>query len=258
MTSAIGGTHTIDGLYIVHTFTENGSLIFTKGGTCEVLVLAGGGAGGNSTNSIRSGGGGGAGGLILDTLTLSGSLDIVVGAGGLSGRPSNNGEDSELGTYLTAFGGGFGAHGDNATEVGGDGGSGGGSRGKDAAPGLGTPGQGNDGGSGISTGLHRGAGGGGGAGGPGGPAISNRASKAGIGLSSSITGTPTIYGTGGTTFDRSPSDEPSNTGNGGTGGNAQADGGAGGSGLVIVRYLLPLKTSITRTKSGLVRMNRHP
>jgi len=55
--TAVGGTKTSAGGYVIHTFTENGSFTPNFSGTVEVLVVGGGGSGGGST----AGGGGGGG-----------------------------------------------------------------------------------------------------------------------------------------------------------------------------------------------------
>jgi len=111
--------------------------------TVEYLVVAGGG--GSSSNIS---GGGGAGGFRTASgfaVTAGSALTVTVGAGGALGF---NGADSVF-SSITSVGGGAG--GDNSTYVGKDGGSGGGAgRIANSTPhagGLGTSGQGNNGGS---------------------------------------------------------------------------------------------------------------
>jgi hypothetical protein len=125
-------------------------------------------------------------------------------------------------------------------------------------PGSGTSGQGNNGGFGTTDlGASSTGGGGGGAGGVGGNGSSQVAGNGGIGLLSSISGTPTYYGggggggcvagfsytggTGGAGGGGNGSNGTSaaaagtvNTGGGGGGGGTS--GNAGGRGVVIVRY----------------------
>ena len=126
-----GGTVTISGGYIIHSFTTTGTSAFVpaSSGSVEVLIVGGGGGGGNSL-----GGGGGAGGVIWIPATnvISGtSYPVVVGAGG---GPQANGQNSSV-FGATAAGGGTSAGYDRG--VGTTGGSGGG-----AAAGEGTLNQG--------------------------------------------------------------------------------------------------------------------
>src|SRR5690348_883831 len=106
--SCTGGTVTTSGVYRIHTFTSNGTLTCTGGGSANYLVVAGGGGGASGT-----GGGGGSGGVLAGTATLSsGSYTITVGSGGsagASGAANNggNGNDS-LFDGLDAVGGGGG------------------------------------------------------------------------------------------------------------------------------------------------------
>lgn len=234
----------------------------------DYLVVAGGGSGGSGTG----GGGGGAGGLLESSaypVTAGIAYTVTVGAGGASttynspvaenGLPGNN---SSFGPAITATGGGAGVIG--GVPDGGSGGSGGGagtSPGADGGPG--TPGQGNNGADvqdpfpGLSIG-----GGGGGAG----AAATNR--NGGAGAASPITGTPVNYAGGGgagvyngtstpsvggiggggdggyntnAIGDGEPGDANTGGGGGGGGGTAPAAAvdvvsGAGGSGIVVVRY----------------------
>ena len=85
-----GGTLSISGGYIIHSFTTTGTSAFVPAfsGSVEVLIVGGGGGGGPSL-----GGGGGAGGVIYIPATnvISGiSYEIVVGAGGPSGTKGGN------------------------------------------------------------------------------------------------------------------------------------------------------------------------
>lgn len=115
-------------------------------------------------------------------------------------------------------------------------------------------GQGYDGG--VSTNLDAYtsyAGGGGGAGGKGedGLAVNKRSGQGGVGLCCDFSGTARMYGgggaggRGGSGTDSAGTDGVPQTGGGGGGGGGQlwdgANGGAGGSGIVIVRHRLPPK-----------------
>ena len=76
-----GGTYTAVGGYKYRTFTSSGALQQTGSGTVDMLVVAGGGSGAGANNS--NGGGGGAGGYLSGSLTLTaGTYNIVIGAGG--------------------------------------------------------------------------------------------------------------------------------------------------------------------------------
>jgi len=258
---ATGGTSTntymVNGTkYIVHIFTEGGTFVPDNELEVEYLVVAGGGGGGADYFS-RGGGGGGAGGFLANT-SLSLPVDtytIVVGAGGAggsgaSGEAQNGGDSSITNAALTvnivATGGGGGGNSKSAGAAGGSGGGGGSQNG--SAGGAGEAGQGNDGGAGngAST-IQDSGGGGGGAGGPGGDAGVGVAGVGGAGLSSSIRdGTPVTYAAGGNGSvygeQGTVTDEDDNTGNGGDSveqlGN-DSPGGAGGSGIVVIRYVLP-------------------
>lgn len=147
---AFGGDIVVQsGGYWYHAFLSSGVFSPTQSLSCDVLVVAGGGAGGH--RSSRGGGGGGAGGVLFSTQTLSGSQAITIGAGGTGIRfdgvnQSTSGTASRVGTLVEAVGGGFG---DNLGTQGGTGGSGGGNAGltlTTTAGGLGTSGQGNNGG----------------------------------------------------------------------------------------------------------------
>jgi PKD-like domain len=285
-----GGTVTTSGGYRIHSFTTAGgpyTLTVPTGfaGNVEALVVGGGGGGG-----YNGGGGGAAGGLTFNpTYALTSGTDITnitVGAGG-SGAGGNasgsNGSSSVFGTITATYGGGGGSRcvGCNAAAGGSGGGGGGGQNPTEstaaAAGGSGTANAGGNG-SGISSDLGNwsAGGGGGGAGSAGRPSNCVNTSYAyagngGLGLSYSISGSPTYYaggggggatsvsgpfaqlaaGTGGSgvggsgacynngTAAFSPASAPgtANTGSGGGGCTAGGcTGGSGGSGIVIVRY----------------------
>ena len=201
----------------------------------DYLVVAGGGGGGGW------GGGGGAGGFISGSefFTPGASLSVTVGSGGAEGvsdggyQPGGNGSDSSIFSSgilnINSIGGGGGGYFPGNPGLNGGSGGGGGIDGSSTIQGgLGTSGQGNNGGAqfGTSTAPYAGGGGGGGAGQVG---NSNQTSgfyyggNGGNGLQSSITGTPTYYagGGGGHTDGRtvnSPSVSQGGLGGGGNGG----------------------------------------
>jgi len=219
----------------------------------EYLIVAGGGGSGGGGNTGYHSGGGGAGGLRSGSTQLlaSTNFQISIGSGGTAGTQSGdsgfiggNGINSTA-LGLTAIGGGGG--GGNATNAGkgAAGGSGGGGAlyATTSGFGVGTSGQGNDGGNGSNSA----SGGGGGSGGIGGNASSGTGGNAGAGTVSSITGSSVNYAgggagrgssQGGTSNGGTPvnTNGSSNTGNGGGGTLAEA-GRAGGSGVVIFKYL---------------------
>jgi hypothetical protein len=252
-----GGIITTNGSYTIHSFTNVGTTTFTVPSPCsiEYLVIAGGGSGGSGR-----GGGGGAGGVLSGSTTLqAGSYTITVGAGGASTSNDNqgiDGESSSIGTLIVATGGGGG--GGWQIRSGRNGGSGGGvCAPTSASPGTGINGQGF---SGASQASDNAGGGGGGAGGSG------SGSTGGIGISTTIRGSleyyaggggaggygneyglayggvyAQSYGTygGGNGSDGSRpnyQDAKPNTGGGG-GGQITYYSGAGGSGIVIIRYI---------------------
>ena len=277
-----GETPTVDGDYTVVRFLETGEFITPSGVTeGEALVVAGGGGG--------SGGGGGAGGYLTGTQTLSGTMTVTVGAGGTAGQNGGylihggQGGGSSFGTRTAAGGGGGG----EAYIPGSDGGSGGGggyglTDFYEEVPlgGTATPsGQGNDGGNNANYGGDPWpTGGGGGAGADGGDATSaTAAGNGGAGLNNDIvetgvnvgyagggggcvtsnsgTGYVTTASHGGGRGTRASLDGEAGTastgGGGGGCGSGSADyyGGAGGSGIVVVRYLTPIQYTGTGTST---------
>jgi hypothetical protein len=179
-------------------------------------------------------------------------------------------------TTITAIGGGSGSSESGVTRTASNGGSGGGGGGHSGARGTGTAGQGNNGGAATAPGD----GGGGGAGAPGGNGNSANggtpARAGGIGVLNDITGTSTYYGggggasgdarngtTGGTgglggggngaaaSSGSAPTNGAPNTGGGGGGaagtnsvGSVQRTG-AGGSGVVIIRWITATAPTFT-------------
>jgi hypothetical protein len=107
-------TSTIDGEYIVHTFTQSDYLNIKSEGIVEYLLVGGGGAGGGN----YAGGGGGGGSVVTGFKRLGvGTYDIIVGAGGAGGddvgaavggvRDGKDGGDTKA-FGITAYGGGVG------------------------------------------------------------------------------------------------------------------------------------------------------
>jgi hypothetical protein len=261
--TATGGATTsiVEGgvTYRLHTFTSVGTTNFVVqnpgnwGNSYEYLLIAGGGSGG-----IDVGGGGGGGGFRTGffNITQPTTIPITVGAGGLSGSQRGGNSTIGLPTPIVSQGGGAGATWDG--NRGGDGGSGGGGAGGSGAVqggGTGTTGQGFNGSAGAPNQALEG-GGGGGAGGPGGISTNGQGGAGGPGRPSTITGTTIFYsGGGGGGSDSTPgtggigggangslrisSAAPSaaaNTGGGGGGNGCCGPSGAGGSGIVIIKY----------------------
>ena len=269
--------------YRVHVFTSTGTSTFSvlQGGEAEYLIVAGGGGGGSNRENIHYGsGGGGAGGVITTAGTQidAGTYAIVVGGGGIGaggeGGAASNGEDSVF-LNQTAIGGGAG--GGRTGTSGGSGGSGGGGGSlwtstRTTPGGSGTLGQGNNGGNGFNTSGSVGyaSGGGGGAGGPAQDATNDSPTAGGIGIVNNYSGTSVFYGGGGgataasivrpgglggggdAAYNADGLNGVDNTGGGGGGGKQQdgirVDGGAGGSGIVIIRY--PLRQNNPETAAG--------
>ena len=259
-----GGTISTAGGYNIHTFTSSGTLTVegqTKDGV-DYIVVAGGGGGGGT----RAGGAGAGGVVVATSQTLSvGDHTITIGGGGAAGSGVDSGSQggtSSLGSAQSCVGGGYGGGQGNP---GGDGGSGGGSSdGAAGGAGDGTSGQGNDGGG--STGS-TGGGGGGGKNSAGVTPSSYAGGNGGTSLSNSYSGSSVEYGGGGGGGSRDNSARGDGGGNAGSGGkttgtnatagtanrggggggggrdnsgdSAHKNGAAGGSGIVIVRYLTP-------------------
>ena len=246
-----------DGTYWYHTFLSSGTFTPQKGLSADYLVVAGGGAGGFSAP-----GGGGAGGLrctvgatggggsLESPLSLASGTNytVTIGAGGAfvgSTGFGASGSNSVFATITSTGGGGGGFGG----QVGLTGGSGGGGAESATTGGAGTANQGFAGG--------RGNGGGGGAGAVGfagygfGVTLANSGGIGGAGVTTSISGSSVTYASGGSAYYAAPSPtrspNPASGGGGGasvnsgvanSGGGGAADYGSGGSGIVIVRYLV--------------------
>lgn len=264
-----GGTITEPGNgYRYHFFTDSTQaeqLVVSLPVTYDILVVGGGGGGGG-----QNGGGGGAGGYREFTSKefTAGSYSIVVGSGGPDSPSNGQGLVGSATTVhhpggpMVSAGGGYGGGGSGA-QPGGDGGSGGGGRQNtptsgNIPAGAGnvppqSPSQGNPGSQGTADGG--GGGGGAGAAGSGGTGGVGRAAFSGD------TGIPSDYGTSGPSAGRwfaggGSGTRPTtgggdgggggpntagttNTGGGGGGAPNPGTGRAGGSGIVILKQLIP-------------------
>ncbi len=248
------GTEVVGGrVYRWHKFTTSGSLTLDPGVEviAELLAAGGGGGGGGAFQAgAQYAGGGGAGGLYNATYELAAAdspITVTIGAGGAGGAGTSfgsgtvggtgsTGSDTIFGTVTAPGGGGGGGSGDAdlnpAGGAGGAGGSGGGGGETYGAAGARVAGYGYAGGPAGGPGSGSSAGGGGGAGSAGG------SGGAGSGVVSALDGTSSTYAAGGAP-NGSQAAGTANTGNGGAGayGNVSINsGGAGGSGVVIVRY----------------------
>jgi hypothetical protein len=264
---AFGGTITQDATYTYHTFGASGTFIPQQSLTADCLVIAGGGGGGNA------GGGGGAGSLIHRTgfsLTAT-NYSITIGTGGAgdttrTNAPAGSGTPSTF-NGISATGGGGGTS-NNGNNNGGAGGSGGGAvgtgAGGTASAGTLNGGTGyvNIGGGSVSGGnLGQGGGGAGGVGGTqnapsgglggvGSSLFSSWLTATGMGQGGFIAGGGAGYsdltnagglGGGGNsgigTTDGASGLRNTGGGAGGSRNESTGNGGNGGSGVVIIRYL---------------------
>ena len=267
---ASGGNIDYDGTYWIHTFLTSGTFTPQTGLTCDYLVVAGGGG-----SAGYNGGGAGAGGL-RSTVTATGgggSLEsalsvvsgtaytVTVGAGGSAGNNAAGssgtaGTNSTFST-ITSTGGGQTTSDANGS-TGGSGGGGGGATGVSRTGGAGTTNQGFAGGNNVTSGNYP-SGGGGGAGAVGNNGSGSVSGNGGAGVATSISGSSVTYaggGGGGSTVDGATRGTGGtggggnggasgsagtagtvNTGGGGGGGAHSQNGAAGGSGIVIIRYL---------------------
>jgi hypothetical protein len=233
-------------------------------------------------NEVQANSGGGTAAESSLTLSAGTAYDVTVGAGGIdtytSGGSSGSGANSIFSTITSTGGGGAGATSSGAGAASGkNGGSGGGAGANTGgSPGSGTLGQGYIGGTALFYFGSYAGGGGGGALGAGGNTTSNTvAGNGGAQLNLAITGNSvgyagggggSLYGTGtvGTNDSSAGAAAPSgsssangesapfNLGGGGGGSNhisgtTNITGGAGGSGVVILRYPTASVSSFTTT-----------
>lgn len=253
-----------DGTYWYHAFLSSGTFTPQTLLTCDLLVIAGGGGGGENN------GGGGAGGLLSlasQSLTAT-NYPVTVGAGGRGyAQPQDlagdSGSNSQFASLTAAVGGGGGGSGGAAQIQGKNGGSGGGALSGGTTVGLGTSGQGNNGGQGVYNSGNYPGGGGGGAGAVGGTAPNSSTAGSGGAGSNAYSSWATVTSTGvsgffaggggGGTFGggtlgsggsggggAATVNGTANTGGGGGGGkrSPNAGSGNGGSGIVIIRYAM--------------------
>jgi hypothetical protein len=251
---ALGGNITEVGPYRIHEFLSDGTFTALEPLTIEYLVVAGGGGAARNTGRI---GGAGAGGYRTGTLSVTaGNKTVTIGGGGALNA---NGANSVFDSIISTGGGKGGDYNVNGSAGGSGGGGGGDSSGTAGTGGAASPaGQGFTGGNANNSGTNplQGAGGGGGGAGAVGQNASTSAvaGNGGNGLQSSISGTATYYAGGGGGGSR----EFGTRGLGGLGGggNGKVDavdngsagttnpggggggGYTGGSGIVIVRYLI--------------------
>lgn len=271
------GGYAIHTFYSSGTFTPTQALtnveylVIAGGGSGGSDLGGGGGAGGYRSSVTGESSGGGAAAETKLSLTSGTGYTVTVGAGApvpTSGQVGSNGSNSVFGS-ITSIGGGAGGkyanygNGESNGSSGGSGGGGGlGDLGSSANGGSGTANQGYAGGSGRTS-TPWSPGGGGGAGSAGVSATTTKAGDGGAGVTSSITGTAVARagggggalgtdasavsgaataggGAGGGALPSNGVSGTANTGGGGGGcrSNGSATGGAGGSGIVIVRYAL--------------------
>jgi hypothetical protein len=247
-----------------HTITVGQNTI------CDILIVGGGGGGGNGDGSSNEPGGGGAGGIVymVNKTLSSGTYKINVGKGGASNTNGNNSTITDNNNNTLTFdsisligkGGGKGAT--TASQTGSDGGSGGGGGHNMTNGGLAT--QGNtfwNGTSYVAGGFNGGkattSSRGGGGGGAGELGDTDGAGFGGDGVQVNITGVNTFYAGGGNAYPNVSTTRSdggggtlNGTGSGQNGGNALPDtgsggsgaysgsapGGAGGSGIVIIKF----------------------
>jgi hypothetical protein len=263
-----------DGTYWYHAFLSSGTFTPTVALTADTLVVAGGGGGGAG----QGGGGGAGGVLYSAAQSFSGgqSYTASIGAGGAGGTRSTtsngtrgtSGSNSVISTQTAIGGGGGGNYDQNVNGLSGGSGGGAGASSVSGSGGGATSGQGfAGGGNGTYSPPYYGGGGGGAGGvgstggtltGSGGPGIStytswHSATSTGV-LSSSLyyiggggagageTATASGgVGGGANSSSSTPTAAIANTGGGGgattyNGSNPSA--GAGGSGLIIIRYTM--------------------
>jgi hypothetical protein len=238
-------------------------LVIAGGGGGGSWVASGGGAGGYRNSYLTESSGANSSSEASLTFNAGTVYTVTVGAGGTGGQfnvtdNATNGSNSSISgsniSTITSTGGGRGKGYDAATPDGISGGSGGGGRPQSGTGGSGTANQGSTGGDGAAT---SGGAGGGGAGAVGGNATTSVGGNGGNGLASSITGssvtragggagscvggTPGTGGTGGGGNGSTSGNGGAGTANTGSGGggthfnDANAFGGNGGSGVVILR-----------------------
>ena len=266
---AIGGYAAYDNGYWYHSFPSSGSFEPFVDMDVEYLVIAGGGGGGHgggggggyrsSVSGELSGGGASAESSL--SLISGTSYPVTVGAGGTRSQGitvnGTSGSNSVFSTITSTGGGRGGSVNDSGSDLSGGSGGGSGGNGSSTSGASGTANQGYNGGNYVrDANSNQMSAGGGGAGSVGGNNSGLQSGDGGYGVSSSITGSavaraggggggqvgtasPGIGRDGGGNGTYSTSTGASgtvNTGGGGGGAGFDYPGGAGGSGIVIVRY----------------------
>lgn len=244
-----GGTITKSNGKTIHTFKTSGTFTCPEAKTARLLIVGGGGGGG-CFDGGNAGGGGGGGGLIYNTnYSISvASYTVTVGAGNTALKDGIDSSFTGGGTTISAFGGEAGRLLSNSLGGKGSGGGGDYAYGVLRAPGNGTSGQGNRGGTSYAA-AGANSGGGGGACGVGANGAAGSPAKGGDGCAIDIDGDGTsVYYAGGGAGNGSSGLGVGGAGGGG-GSNISANGngvantgggagscGTGGSGIVIVAY----------------------
>lgn len=264
--------------------TESSALSFTTMIGIDYLVVAGGGGANSWENGTSSGGAGagglrstvtntGGGGSLETKLGINTSTNytVTVGAGGVGDSRYGNqtaGVNSVFSTITSVGGGKGGFYGGGGASFGLGGSGGGGGDGSGTVGGLGTENQGYAGGAtSLFSGYGNSSGGGGGGAGGVGIAGAGTGGAGGPGVAVSITGTSVTYagggggasngvggsgggGSAGSSASGSGAAGTVNTGGGGGGsfgaGSTQGVyyGGAGGSGIVVLRYSSALTITV--------------
>lgn len=259
----------------VHVFETNGTFTLDRERDIEYLIVGGGGGGGAFTGG--GGGGGGMLSGTVTRQPGAGPFPIVVGPGGAGDSRTNwansssivrggqNGGDSSAFGIAAAGGGGGGTYNAGRGNGAGFAGGSGGGASLPGPAGTGTAGQGNNGATGSTGGFT--GGGGGGAGQAGFAGNGAQAGRGGDGRVSSMSGVDIVYAGGGAggADPRSVNMTATNVGGAGGGGasshtpvsgagtpglggggaggrsadpGVQSTGGNGGSGVVILRYVV--------------------
>ena len=253
--AATGGTtetySTPTGNYKSHTFTSSGSFVVTQApgesSNDADFLVQGGGGGCKAEISGNRAAGSGAGGLVLGPAGTmpAATYPITIGGGGSESNGSNTVLNGVGPAGQTALGGGAGGAGDSAPNCNGNpGGCGGGgwytgpgAKGDATQPGSppGLPGISNLGYDGYAgTGSPEYGGAGGGTGGAGGRGASNGPGTVNVYRYGPTNGQ--TYGAGGEASDYPGTNRNAAGGaNTGTGASGYAD---GGSGVVVIRYLI--------------------
>jgi hypothetical protein len=106
---ALGGTITSDATYWYHTFTNSGMFVPNQTVSADVLVVAGGGGGGSTTDATSGGGGAGGLCYQTSRSIVAGSYLAMIGGGGagVSNASGTQGSNTVFDT-ITALGGGYG------------------------------------------------------------------------------------------------------------------------------------------------------